>query len=120
LEATNATLNLNGQTYAIQSADAQIDLGRSRTTPYIGMGFSSKPRAGGGLGFHFDVGLLKQDPTATINVVLDPATQAQLNASPSLNATYLANKAQEEQKLRDSISGARNWPVVNLGLTYAF
>ena len=121
LEATNPNkrLNLNGQTYGFESADAQIDLGRGRISPYFGLGFGSKPRAGGGLGFHFDVGLLKQDPTATINLVPDATTQLLLN-DPQVNATYQANKAQEEQKLRDSISGARNWPVVNLGVTYAF
>lgn len=107
------SFTLNGTTYSgINSASAVVDLGRKRVAPYIGIGYSSRPNGSPGLGFHFDAGIVHQSPQATISIDANPAVTS--------DPTFLANKAQEEAKLRDSVSSASNWPVVMVGMSYTF
>ena len=107
------SFTLNGNTYVgINSASAVVDLGRKRVAPYIGIGYSSRPNGGSGFGFYFDAGIVHQSPQATISIDADPLVTS--------DPTFQANKAQEEGKLRDSVSSASNWPVVMVGMSYTF
>ncbi len=107
------TFTMNGVTYSgINAASAQVDLGRKKVAPYIGIGYSSRPNEGKGLGFHFDVGIVHQNPQASITIDADPVVTG--------DPTFQANKAQEEAKLRDSVSSASNWPVLMFGMSYTF
>jgi hypothetical protein len=107
-----STYSLNGVAYPITSASAEVKLGDNKVTPYVGLGYSSKPGSSGGLGFYFDLGATFQSPKSTITVVANPLI---LN-----DPTFQANKAAEEKKLQDDVAKAKTYPVLSLGLTYSF
>jgi hypothetical protein len=107
-----STYSLNGIAYPITSASAEVRLGDNKLTPYVGLGYSSKPSSGSGLGFYMDLGATFQSPQSSISVVADPLILG--------DATFQANKLAEEKKLKDEVSKAKTYPVLSLGMTYTF
>ena len=111
-DAATQGVTFNGVRYPVSAASAEVDLGGNRFNPYLGLGYSSRPNAHGGLGCFVDAGVMFQQPTSSITVQ---------GAAPLLiDPTFQANKAAEERKLQDSASSWKNWPVVSIGLSYAF
>jgi hypothetical protein len=106
------TYQVNGVEYPINSASAVVDLGHRRITPYTGVGYSTKPSLAAGLGFYADVGAMYQKPRSTISVDANPAI---LN-----DPTFQADKAQAESDLSDSVSHAKVYPVISVGMIYGF
>lgn len=106
------SFELGGNEYAVRSARAEVELGRKRVSPYLGLGYSQHPRAAGGFGFHFDAGVMYQDPVARLTV----------DASPTLLADprFQADLAAEQRRINDEARNLRWWPVISVGVTYAF
>jgi hypothetical protein len=113
---TGGTYVINGVTYNaadIGSLDGQIDF--ESVAPYLGIGFASAPKAGRGMTFSFDLGVLYQgEPnvglTATCGVGLPPATCTQLQS----------DVAAEQASLQEDLSGYKFYPVVSFGIGYRF
>jgi len=113
---TGGTYEINGVTYNaadIGSLNGQIDF--ESVAPYFGIGFASAPKAGRGMTFSFDLGVLYQgEPnlglTATCGVGLPPA-----------NCTQLQNDvAAEQASLQDDLNDYKFHPVVSFGIGYRF
>jgi len=112
LPGPGSSISLNGTDYPVAGARGQVDLGRKRLTPYVGIGWSSQPPGHAGLGFHADVGVVFQQPTVSIDV---DAPAALLN-----DPAFQANRRAEEERLRDDLRFARTWPVISIGLNWGF
>ncbi|HEV8647090.1 MAG TPA: hypothetical protein VGR01_16140 [Burkholderiales bacterium] len=71
---TGAAYEINGVTYAsteVGSLNGQIDF--ESVAPYLGIGFGSAPKAGRGMSFSFDLGVLYQgEPDVGLTVVCGP------------------------------------------------
>ena len=97
--ATNASINGT----AVDSASAEIKLSKSMS-PYIGIGYATRPANAKGWGFNLDVGVMVQDPSVT------------LTAAGVANADIEAQKT----KVLDALSALKNMPVLGLGVSYFF
>ena len=97
--ATGATVG----TATNQTANAQIKLSDS-PSPYLGFGYSSRPKFAKGLGFVFDAGIMFQDPKVT------------LTASGASAADIAAQRA----KVEDAVKDLKNMPVLAFGISYSF
>lgn len=89
--ATNQTINSE-----IKMSDG--------VSPYLGLGYSTKPKYAKGFGFTMDVGIMFQNPKATLTA--SGASQADINA--------------QLVKVQDAIDKLKNMPVLGLGVTYSF
>ena len=97
--ATGATVG----TATNQTANAEIKLSDS-PSPYLGFGYSSRPKFAKGLGFVFDAGIMFQDPKVT------------LTASGASAADIAAQRA----KVEDAVKDLKNMPVLAFGISYSF
>ena len=110
---TGGTYTINGVTYNasdIGSLNGQIDF--ESIAPYFGIGFASAPKAGRGMTFSFDLGLLYQgEPNVGLTVVCGvPATCTQLQN----------DVAAEQAALQEDLSDYKFHPVVAFGIGYRF
>jgi hypothetical protein len=113
---TGGTYEINGVTYNaadIGSLNGQIDF--ESVAPYFGIGWASAPKAGRGMTFSFDLGVLYQgEPnvglTATCAVGVPPATCTQLQS----------DVAAEQASLQEEVSDYKFHPVVSFGIGYRF
>ena len=102
LAATNANVgNLTGQT-----VNGEITMSKS-PSPYLGIGYSSRPQSASGFGFVFDFGVMGQDPDVSLSI-------------PGATAAQQADIDQQIAKTRSSLSPLKTWPVLSLGLSYSF
>lgn len=99
LEATNATVG----TATNQTASAEIRMSKS-PSPYIGLGYSSRPANAKGFGFLFDAGVMYQNPDVTLTA--SGASQADIDA--------------QKAKVQDAVDKLRVMPVVTVALSYSF
>lgn len=113
---TGGTYEINGVTYpssSIGSLEGQIDF--DSVAPYFGIGWASAPKAGRGMTFSFDLGVLYQGEP---NVGLTAACGAAL---PALQCTQLQNDvAAEQASLQEELSDYKFHPVVSIGIGYRF
>jgi hypothetical protein len=72
--------------------------------PYIGLGYSSKPKDAKGFGFNFDLGVMFQKPKASLTAA--GASQADIDA--------------QTVKMQDAADKLKNMPVLGLGISYSF
>jgi hypothetical protein len=100
LLATGATVG----TATNQTASAEIKLSDS-PSPYLGFGYSSRPKYAKGFGFIFDAGIMFQDPKVT------------LAASGGASA---ADIEAQRVKVQDAVKDLKNMPVLAVGISYAF
>lgn len=114
-QAANGTYTLNGNTY--QASDIGNFTGRVKLgdgfAPYLGVGYGMIAKKG--LGLYADLGVMYQGKAKTsLNVTCGSA----LNAS---QCTQLQNDAEvERQKVQDKLNGYNWYPVVSVGVSYAF
>ena len=73
-------------------------------SPYLGLGYSTRPKAAKGFGFVFDLGVMFQDPKVS------------LTSTGTTNAT----NAEVENAKSDFQNAFKYWPVLGLGLSYSF
>jgi len=91
--ATNVTVN------------AEIKMSDS-ISPYIGIGYSTRPKDAKGLGFIFDLGAMIQSPKVTMTATGAGVTQADIDA--------------QIIKVQDAINNLKTMPVLGIGISYSF
>ena len=113
---TGGTYEINGVTYNaadIGSLNGQIDF--ESVAPYFGIGFASAPKAGRGMTFSFDLGVLYQGEP---NVGLTATCAVGL---PGATCTSIQNDvAAEQASLQEELSDYKFHPVVSFGIGYRF
>ena len=72
-------------------------------TPYLGIGYGTKPKMDKGLGFNMDLGIMFQNPKAKL----------------TSNAAT-AETAAEERQMQDAVDKLKYFPVLSFGISYSF
>ncbi len=118
-QPTGNSFTFNGNSYptsAIVAPSASVDW--SKSVPYLGLGWGN---LAGSTGLHFttDLGvLITGSPTSTINVGCNAAG---IPAGSPVNCSTLASDvAAEQTKLQNDVHGLTLWPVVRVGIGWAF
>jgi hypothetical protein len=114
-EPNGSTYTINGDTYQasqIGSVKGRVKFGSS-VSPYLGIGYGMI--ADKGFGFFADVGAIylgkaKVSVDASCGSAMPASTCAQLQSDVE----------HERQKVYDKLNGYRFWPVVSVGVSYAF
>lgn len=85
--------------------NAEIKMSDS-VSPYLGLGYSTRPKDAKGLGFTFDLGVMFQNPKATLTATGAGVTQADIDA--------------QLLKVQDAADKLKTMPVLGLGISYSF
>lgn len=93
--------NVNGTSTQL---DGTVKMSGSGLTPYLGIGYSTRPKDAKGWGFMFDVGVMFQDPSVDLN-------------APSASA---ADVAAQKAKIQNDLSALKNMPLLSMGVSYSF
>lgn len=114
-KASGGSYTINGNTYAasnIGSFTGRIKLGNG-AAPYLGLGYGMIGKKG--FGFYADLGAMYAGkPSTTLDITCGSALSA-------AQCTQLRTDADaERQKVQDKADGFKWYPVVNIGLSYAF
>lgn len=75
-------------------------------SPYVGLGFATRPKDAKGLGFNFDLGVLFQSPKVSLTATGAGITQT--------------NVDNQLKVMQDAADKLKVFPVIGLGLSYAF
>lgn len=73
--------------------------------PYLGLGYSIRPRAAKGWGFNMDAGVMFQNPKASLTATGGPSA---------------ADVAAQRAKMQDAIDQLKVMPVLAVGVSYSF
>lgn len=95
------TGNVNG-TPGTVNAEIKMSDGLS---PYLGIGYSTRPKDAKGFGFIADLGIMFQNPTSTLTATGGPTA---------------ADVAAQNAKVQDAINNLKNMPVLAVGVSYSF
>lgn len=98
----DGTGNVNGKTATI---NGEVKLSDT-ISPYLGIGYSVRPRNARGWGFIFDLGIMGQTPKVTLNATGGGVTQGDIDA--------------QKAKIEDAVNKLRIMPVIGLGVSYSF
>ncbi len=93
--------NVNGTNTQL---DGTIKMSGSGITPYLGIGYSTRPKDAKGWGFTFDLGVMFQDPSVDLN-------------APGASA---ADVAAQKAKIQNDLSALKNMPLLSMGVGYSF
>ena len=111
---TGGTYEINGQTYNstdIGSLNGKIDF--PSVAPYLGVGFGSAPKAGPGMTFSFDLGVLYQrEPNVGLTVVCGPTV-------PNYSQLQ-SDVAAEQVSLQNDLKDFKFYPALSFGIGYRF
>jgi hypothetical protein len=113
-QPTGGTYVINGTPYNgtdVGSLNGKIDF--PSVAPYLGIGFGSAPKAGHGMTFSFDLGVLYQrEPSVALTVVCGPTVP---------NCTNLQKDVAAEQiSLQHDLKDFKFYPAVSFGIGYRF
>lgn len=75
-------------------------------SPYLGIGYSVRPKMAKGFGFTFDFGVMQQDPSVDLSATGAGVTQADIDA--------------QKAKITDAMNSLKTMPVLAMGLSYSF
>lgn len=106
--ASNSTLTINGRQYSAVGEAVIARIEWPSVLPYFGIGVGHGPRALG-WGFFADLGILVGKPKTTLTAT--PALLAQVPA---------ADLERERRELQDKADRYRIYPVLKVGVSYAF
>jgi hypothetical protein len=107
------TVTVNGVPYPTAAiGNITGDVKFSKTSPYAGIGFGTKP-SGSGFGVTFDLGVLYQG-SPKLRVQANPTNPALV--PPSFNANLEAERAKTE----NDIKNYKYYPVVGIGFSFSF
>lgn len=87
-----------------QTVNAEIKLSDS-VAPYLGIGYSTRPKDAKGFGFTYDLGVMFQNPKSTLTAS-GGATQADIDA--------------QNVKVQDAINKLKVMPAFSIGVSYSF
>ncbi|HVT57216.1 MAG TPA: hypothetical protein VHR45_02355 [Thermoanaerobaculia bacterium] len=86
--------------------------------PYAGLGWGSRPAAGGGFGGFLDLGVIFQGrPRVSLTALLPAGSPL---ANPALRSILDAELAREAARIESKIDRYRYYPVLALGVSYRF
>ena len=114
---TDASVTFNGQTYDVANDFANpnisgsIKLGNS-IQPYLGIGWGRKADDDPGLSVSFELGVVLLDPEVDLRAPVHTNSTLQTELDNNVNAA--------EVTANDEVSVLEVWPVISLGLNYAF
>ncbi len=74
--------------------------------PYLGIGYGTKPKNAKGFGFNMDLGVMFQNPKATLTAT-----------GGGVTATDIAN---EQAQMQDAVDKLKTMPVLAIGISYSF
>ena len=110
---TGNTYQINGQPYSsaeIGSLSGKIDF--PSVAPYLGVGLASAPKAGRGMTFSFDLGVLYQrEPNVALRVACGTTGRC---------AQLQSDVAAEQVSLQDDLKDFKFYPVASFGIGYRF
>lgn len=75
-------------------------------SPYLGLGYATRPKDAKGFGFNFDLGVMFQKPKVTLTATGVGVTQADIDAQTA--------------KVQDAADKFKNMPVLGFGISYSF
>jgi hypothetical protein len=99
----DGTGTVNGKPNATVNAEIKMS---DSIAPYLGIGYSNRPKDAKGFGFNFDLGVMFQNPKATL--------------AASGAGVVEADRVAQEAKIQDAINNLKTMPVFGLGISYAF
>ena len=99
LAGTGTVNNTPGQT-----VNAEIKMSDS-VAPYVGIGYSTRPKDAKGFGFTYDLGVMFQNPKSTLTAT-GTVTQADIDA--------------QNAKVQDAIDKLKVMPAFSIGVSYSF
>lgn len=85
---------------------AEVKMDNAGLAPYLGIGYMVKPKADKGFGFNFDLGVMFQNPKATLTASGGGVTEA--------------DRAAQERKMQDAVDQLKYMPVLGFGINYSF
>jgi hypothetical protein len=85
--------------------NAEIKLSDS-ASPYLGIGYATRPKDAKGLGFNFDLGAMMQNPSVSLTATGGFVTATQIE--------------EQRVKILDAVNNLKVMPVFGLGINYAF
>jgi hypothetical protein len=100
------TINGTGATVGSatnQTVNAEIKMSDS-LSPYVGVGYSTRPKDASGFGFNFDLGVMFQNPKVTITA----------------SSASAADIAAQEATVLDAVNKLKTMPVFGIGVSYSF
>jgi len=117
------TFTFGNSNYTSSDLALEGDISFQPFAPYVGLGWSSAPAKKSGFGFSAEIGIMysgspdiqlsasgtatdQNNPNSTFNVAADPGFQE--------------NLAREEKNLQDDYKKYKYFPVLSMGVTYAF
>lgn len=87
------------------TVDGDIKMSES-VSPYLGIGYATRPKDAKGFGFNLDLGAMFQNPKATLNAAGAGVLQSDVDA--------------QRVKLQDAADKLKVMPVFGLGISYSF
>jgi hypothetical protein len=87
-----------------QAVNAEIKMSDA-LAPYVGIGYSTRPKDAKGFGFTYDLGVMFQNPKSTLTAT-GGATQADIDA--------------QNAKVQDAIDKLKIMPAFSIGVSYSF
>lgn len=87
------------------TVNAEIKMS-DNAAPYVGIGYSTRPKDAKGFGFTYDLGAMFQNPKSTLTASGVGVTQADIDA--------------QNAKVQDAINNLKVMPVLNFGISYSF
>ena len=113
ISARNKQVNLNGTDYNVATLDGKIDFDNT-ISPYLGIGWGNAVNTSSRWHFAADIGVaFSGSSNGRLNgtiAAVDPHTQAQLDAAIT----------EQLRKYKDDAGQVQIFPVVTIGLSYAF
>ena len=106
IPVSDNTYTINGRTYVLTSLNAEISF--KKYVPYLGFGWSGRASKTG-FSFKSDIGVMYQD-----------SPKSSLTATGSAAPLLAADLAAAQKKLDEDLSGFKIYPVISIGLGYAF
>ncbi|MEN9437489.1 MAG: hypothetical protein RIR09_2144 [Pseudomonadota bacterium] len=86
-----------------QNVNAEIKMSDG-LTPYLGIGYSTRPKDAKGIGFTYDLGAMFQNPKSTLTS--NTANQADIDAQNAI--------------VQDAINNLKVMPAFSIGISYSF
>ena len=116
------TFTVGGTDYSSSDLQLRGDIGFQPLAPYFGLGWRSAPSSRG-LGLSAEIGVMysgspdiQLDATGTAYVTSNPNNTFNVAADPGFQDSL----TKEELKLEQDYSNFKYYPVLSLGVTYAF
>lgn len=118
----NTSYGVGDKNYTSNDLKIRGDVNFQPLAPYFGMGWRSAPSKQSGFGFSFELGVMY---TGRANVDLSASgTAIEVGGGASFDVAndpnFQESLSREESKLEDEIKDFTYYPVVALGVTYAF